>query len=384
MDQQEQSAFREMAAAFARRAVRPLLEHDSPDGDLDRIPAVLADADQSGLLASPRPEAAGYETGIFGRHTLDSGPRVSLLLLEELGVACGGVAMNFLALGLGSLVLGLAKNSPAGRPGRAVVALAEGGFPPGLSVIRDPSRSDPAKIRTVAVKKDDGYQLEGRKDFVYQSAGTEAYLVFARIEKDWAVFLVPAGAEGVKLEDAGDRMGLRGCELKHLVLTGARVPAEARLEFPGPLPEVAMEGLRLTWLGQLAIGTGIARGAITAARQYAAERYQGCAEIINHPGMRSLLADSETRVLTSQALLDRAALEPGQSQRALLRAAEAKLSGLPACAAAVTDCLQIFGGYGYMEDYRMEKRYRDVNTLKGALGGPRDLRSLVADLSLED
>ena len=176
---------------------------------------------------------------------------------------------------------------------------------------------------------------------------------------------------------------LRACPLVHLCLEGVEASENSRLEFSRPASDVVMEYLRLWWLGEVAVGAGMARQAVRRARDYAEERWQGCTEIINHPGMGMLLADSESRIMVCQSLVERAASETSSSPVSLAAAAKAKLMGMYAAAGAVTDSLQIFGGYGYMEDYRMEKLYRDVNTLKSVGGGPRDMRQIIAGLGRE-
>ena len=151
ISKEERAAFIEMAASFARRSIGPILEHESADGDLSRIPGILDQAFETGLLASPDPEAPGHQAGIWGTHTALHGPRLSLSLLEELAVACGGTAINLHALGLGSLIAGMAKNPPP-LPGRIAVALNENGFPPWPGTIREPAGQNPARIETVASK----------------------------------------------------------------------------------------------------------------------------------------------------------------------------------------------------------------------------------------
>jgi alkylation response protein AidB-like acyl-CoA dehydrogenase len=377
MTREDRAAFKEMAAGFAKRSVRPILEHESPDGDLGRVPAVLKEAYETGLLASADPGAPGFETGVWGRQALSDGPLLSLHLLSELAHACGGVAMGVHAAGLAALVMGMAENAAVLKAARAAVALMENGFPPGFGTILDPSRPEPARIETVAEAKD-GWAITGRKDFVYAAPETDAFVVFAREGSEWRAFLIPAGGAGVKVEDAGYRMGLRACGLKNVILERARVGDEALLKFSRPAAEVVMEYLRLWWLGTAAIAAGIAKGAEEAARQYAAERYQGCTEIIHHPAVNALmLAQARSRTASCAGAMERAAAEGG-ARPALAAAAQARLTGLADAAEAVTDSLQAFGGYGYMEDYRMEKRYRDVNTLARAGGSARDLRLLIA------
>ncbi|MFO8058837.1 MAG: acyl-CoA dehydrogenase [bacterium] len=375
--QEDIRAFQNMAESFAEKSIRPVLGHDTPDGDLARVPALMEKARENGLIASSNPEAPGHETGIWGRFAKDMGPRVSLLLLEELAAACGGVALNAHVLGLSALVAGSALECPE-VPENTAVALLEGGFAFTPEVLRYPSRQFPAAVETVAEDRGDEVALDGRKDFVCQAEGTRAYIVFARTGDEWRAFLADTDAHGLKAESAGRRMGLRSAPVVHLVLEDVRVGKERELQFGHPGYEAVLEYLRFYWLGNLAIATGVARGALDAALAYARERYQCCTEIINHPGVNSLLlGKAEAGIAACQSLLDRASAGSGESFRNVAEAAGARLAGLDHAARAVTDCLQAFGGYGYMEDYGMEKRYRDVNTLKCMGGGPRDMKAVI-------
>jgi len=381
---EERAAFRDMAASFARRSIGPVLEHDSPDGDLDRVPGVLDQARETGLLTSTDPSAPGYEAGVWGRHVLDQGPEVSLMLLEELAVSCAGVAMNLHVTGLGCHAVAMARNLPEPVPDRPAAAICENGFLPGPAVIKDPSRNEPAAVNTTAEKKGGDYLISGEKNFVYAGHGADGFVVFAREGQEWAAFLVPVETPGLTVRDAGHRMGLRACPLYHIKLEGVKVPEGNRLSYPGPVSEVVSELMRLFWLGAASMGAGAARGALAEARAYAAERYQGGTEIINHPGVNAMLLGSSEAAIDSCRAIASLACAEGGSRKGLLAAARAKLEGIEVAARAVTDCLQVFGGYGYMEDYPMEKRYRDINTLRYASGGPRELRLMIAGLSEEE
>ncbi len=375
---EEFSAFRDMARSFARRSVAPMLDHESPDGDLERTRSILDEAMATGVMASADPESPGHETGAWGRQAIENGPRSSLMLLSELASVCAGVAMNVHAAGLAALVLNMADKAPARVPARAAVALFEGGYLPGPSAIVNPSGAAPP-IAARARGEKGGYVLSGGKDYVFAPFGLEAFLVFALEADDWACFVVPREAPGLEEADSGIRMGLRACPCLNLKFKDLVLPAESRLSFSTKTAHLVLEYMRLNWLGMVAMSHGMARGALERAREYAEERYQGCCLIINHPAMGMLLSDASSRLLVLESLMEKASLEEGTAWRKFILAAEAKLAGLRAAADAVTDSLQVFGGYGYMEDYRMEKRYRDVNSLKCAGGSPRDLRAIIAE-----
>ena len=379
LSRDELAAFREMAASFAKKTLAPMLAHESPDGRLDLLPEILGQARVVGLLASARPDAPGRETGIWGSQTLAHGPQVSTLLLEELATVCGGAAMCLHAQGLAALLLLRAEKIPGNPPEAVAAAFAESFALPGLATLREPGREAPAAIATTAREAAGGYELSGEKTFVYTCGRPEAFLVFGRDAGGWACFLVPNDASGLVVSDAGARTGLRAAGLLHLKLDRVKLEEDRRLRFSAPAGEVALDHLRCNLLGLSAISVGVARGALASAKIYAAERYQGGDQIIRHPAVRMLLADSDARIAAGRAQVESAAGAEGSAEARLREAARAKLMVTAAAAQAVTDCLQVFGGYGYMEDYRIEKRLRDVSVLKSAGGSPRELRALLAD-----
>jgi alkylation response protein AidB-like acyl-CoA dehydrogenase len=133
--------------------------------------------------------------------------------------------------------------------------------------------------------------------------------------------------------------------------------------------------LKRHMLGLSAVAVGNARGALDTAKAYAAERYQGCAQIDEHAAVRILIGESASRIHMCCALLEQIAL--GETVT-MAQAFASKLRITLECSQAVTDCLQVLGGYGYMEDYRQEKRLRDALTLKSMVIKPDLLRMLCA------
>ena len=164
--------------------------------------------------------------------------------------------------------------------------------------------------------------------------------------------------------------------LTHLTLKGVQIPLEARLDDGDALP-LLIRSLSLHWLGLAAIGAGIARGAVKAARKYASERYQGGTMLENHPVIRMLIAGAESNMEAAGALAARAGDMHLDTPEIMRASAIARLTGLQLSTEAVTDSLQVFGGYGYMEDYGMEKRLRDVTVLKSMAGTPQYLKQFI-------
>lgn len=381
-------AFRDLAASFARRTVASMLEPEGPDGNLGAVPGILDEGDTAGLLTSPLPEAAGYEHGVWGSATDTAGPAASLILLEEIAAVCGGVAACFHAQGLGAAPVFAARgdcirdrSESERHPDRLAAAILESYGMPRLDVLLAPDRDAPERVHTVAEKSGAGYTLRGTKTFVYHPPELDSYTVFARVEgeDDWGCFLVPAGAKGLRAEAVEGRMGLLACGLCHLFLEDVSLEGASRLDADAGGRRLLLRELQLLWLGLGAIAAGTARGGLAAARAYCTERYQGGTLIIEHPAVKLLLAEAETRTEAAAAFTRSAASAPLGTLDGLRRAAMAKLFAADAAFRAVTDSLQTMGGYGYMEDYRMEKRLRDVSVIKSMAGSPDQLRLLIAE-----
>jgi len=367
MDTDQLNAMRETARRFARREVAPLVGTEGRDGDLARLPGVLARAAEAGLMASPDPDAAGFEYGVWGRASLDEGAAASVAVLEELAVECAGVAACVHFAGLGALEL-------AGAPadcGSGPVAVALLG--PGWRVSWPAFDAPPPG----AVQLGAGGLL-GACKFVCGAPSTRDYVVYAAGVHGWERALVSAAAEGLTAAKVDPRTGLAAVRVAHLHFEAVEVASAQRF---GPATPRAY--VRRLMLGLAALAVGNARGALREARRYAGERFQGGARIEDHAAVRLLLGDSASRVAAAAAWLREAAgaeaAQGGDEESvALWRALAAKLRCGKECGQAVTDCLQVLGGYGYMEEYRLEKRLRDAMTTEAMAVEPNTLRLLCA------
>jgi alkylation response protein AidB-like acyl-CoA dehydrogenase len=330
----------------------------------------------------------GFEYGIWGTSAgSPDGVRLSAILLSVMAEACAGIAMNLHAQGLASRVI-MSSGAPLpGPPARAAVALQEGHTFPDHRALAGPDSESGAGIGTRAIPAETGWLITGSKSFVYGMEGADAFLVFCRITEkdggeDLGCFIVPAGADGFDIQAIGGRTGIRACGLNHLVLNDVKVSPEHRLA-SGEAFSLIGQAVCLHWLGMSAIAAGNASGALKAAREYAATRYQGGAMIGEHPAVRKLLALSEARVEAAFAFLLQTAGFACAKWDFLRRCAIAKLMTTDWAFSAVTDALQVFGGYGYMEDYGMEKRLRDAIVLKTASGSRNYMETFVSDAGKE-
>ena len=379
---EELRGFIDVTRTFAAKTVAAIFDGKHPDGDTGKLPAVLDKAFEIGLAASPDRTQPGYEYGIWGSALHQAGLELSAELLAVLAEVCGGIAMNLHVQGLASQVVMHSGRVLPGPLIKVAPAIQEECGLPGYGTLHSPSRDAPARILTEARPAWDGCLVSGTKPFVYAMPGVEAYVLFCRVagEENWGCFLIPESAAGLQVTPVEHRTGLRACRLAHLTLKDAFIPHADRLDDGNALP-LLTRAVSLHWLGIAAIATGIARGAVRAARKYAAERYQGGTLIENLPAVRMLIAGAEANLEVSRALVRQTAAR-GPDSPALLRAcAIARLATLELCASSVTDALQVFGGYGYMEDYGMEKRLRDVTVLKSSAGTPNYLKQFIFEVA---
>lgn len=372
----EMHGFIDTAHAFALKSVTSIFDGEHADGTPDRINDVLSTAFSIGLATSPDLNQPGYDYGIWGKALSETGLAPSALMLSAVAEVCGGMALNLHVQGVASQVITFSGRTLKTAPIRVAPAMQEEFGLPGWGTLHVPTLDAPAHVISRARAVKDSYVLDGLKPFMYSMPGAEAAVVFCRVDDNWGCFLIPLNATGTESSDVGTRTGLRASYLNHLTLKDVKVPLEARLDDGDALP-LLMRALSLNWLGLAAIGAGIARGAVRAARKYASERYQGGTMLENLPAIRMLIAGAESNMEAASALVSRAAdMELGAPE--LMRAcAIARLTGLQLAAEAVTDSLQVFGGYGYMEDYGMEKRLRDVTVLKSMAGTPQYLKQFI-------
>lgn len=379
---EDMAHYQELARQYARKSITPIFEGEYSDGNLSLLPEKLKTAFETGIAATPDGSLAGCQYGIWGGAIEETGIIPSLFLLSVIAETCGGVAMCLHAQGVASNLVLQAKRELPFTPIRAGLCLQEDFCPPFLGTILSPDQDAPAKITTTAEQKGDTYVISGSKSFVYSMQDVDAYIVFARLGAQWGCFLIDAKDQHIEKNDVGVRTGLRACSVEHVKFNDVKIPMAARLD-DGNAREWVIRALCLNWMGMAAIAAGIAKGAAAAARKYAAERYQGGVQIEEHSAVKMLIAGAEASIAAAEGTIN--ALQEGgfTSLKAMKKCAAAKLTIMDLCARAVTDCLQTFGGYGYMEDYGMEKRLRDVTVLKSASGSTTYLKQFIFDVEKE-
>jgi alkylation response protein AidB-like acyl-CoA dehydrogenase len=386
-----QAAIESTLRRFAAEIDETLFSGEGPDGDLTRVPQLLAAARRMGIVADPAPAAPGYELGVWGRNCAKEGLGHSLLTLSLLGEACAGFAAAVHAQGLGCLALnGSEAIAPSARfaDGAPLAAV----FSPNYGIPLSIRRSFVGSGMTVS-QETDALVLDGTGHFLLAVAPPRALVCFAQKGSDggrqseWVALFVDADAAGTELAEVMPRTGLRACRQYHLTCNQVVIPAENVLHTGSAALRALQQVAACDWLGQAAIALGVARRSLRDSRAYTAQRYQGGRIIDKHASIQLLQGTAMYDIGLQEAMVYRHAqrsLSWFDPATLLQWAVQARLAVVEHAFRAVTDCLQTLGGYGYMEDYRFEKRLRDVGTLKSLHGAPDQLRLFLNELGRED
>jgi hypothetical protein len=378
MDWEERHAVEVTLGRFADKVERALFSGEGADGDLARLPSLLHEARGMGLVADPMPGAPGYELGVWGRDCWGEGAGRSLLTLAVLGQVCAGFATAVHAQGVACLALDGRGDCAAATP-LAAVFMPPYGVP--LS----------ARLRTVGSGLQlsgtgDALRLHGTGHFALAAEAPRKLVCFAQWAGsfEWVCLFLDATAAGVEMTEVTGRTGLRAARQYHVRCEGVSLSQGSVLCQGEAARRILAQVLACNWLGQAAMALGVARRSLQDSRAYTAQRYQGGGLIETHASVQLLQGTAEYDVALLAALLDQHASAPLSSLGPgdLLRwALQARLAVVEHAQRAVTNCLQTLGGYGYMEDYGLEKRLRDVSTLKSLHGAPDQLRLFLNELA---
>jgi acyl-CoA dehydrogenase len=366
----EQKALRELAHEFAAKEIRPRAaeydEHSTHPAD------VIAKAHELGLLNAHVPaEYGGLELSGFD----------GMLIGEELAWGCSGMATSLAANTLGAAPVLIAGTEEQKR--RFVAQLVDEPILCSFALTEPNAGSDVSGIQTTAVRHGDEYVLNGSKMFI-TNAGHAAWLVvFASTDKSkrhrgLSAFVVPAGLDGVVVERHLDKMGQRATDTSAIAFHDVRVPVENRLGEEGDGFKIAMKTLDFTRPGTAAGAVGVAQAAYEYAVEYAKVRIQFGQPIAMNQGVNFLIADMATEIEAARLLVWQAAWLHDQGKRATLQSSYAKRFAADTAMKVTTDAVQIFGGYGYMKEYPVEKLMRDAKLFQIYEGTSQIQRLVIA------
>src|SRR2546423_8579374 len=369
----EQNALREFAREFAVKEIRPRAaaydEHSTHPAD------VIAKAHQLGLMNAHIPE----EYGGLGLSTFD-GPPIG----EELSWGCAGMAVAIVANGLGAGPVLLAGRDEQQR--QWIAPLVDEPLLCSFGLTEPDAGSDVARMRSTVQRPGDEYVLKGSKMFITNAGHAAWTVVFAVTDKNkghrgLSAFVVPMEADGVTIEKHLDKMGQRSTDTSAFALNDVVVPAANRLGEEGDGFKIAMQTLDFTRPGTAAGAVGVAQAAYDYAVEYAKERVTFDVPIAMHQGVSFLIADMATEIEAARLLVWQAAWLHDQGKRATLESSFAKRFAADTAMKVTTDAVQIFGGYGYIKEYPVEKLMRDAKLFQ-IYEGTSQIQRLVLALEI--
>ena len=355
----EQKMIRDLAKKVAQEKMLPArAELDEKEEFPWEIVKISADA---GLMGVSMPEE--YEG--FGGGILEY-----CLVAEELSRVCLGIATSIVASGLGAMPILLFGNPEQKK--KYLPDIAKGKKLAAFGLTEADAGSDAGALRTTATRKGDGYVLNGTKQWITNGGEAEIYSVIAMTDRSKgprgaSALIVEKGTPGFDFGKKEKKLGIRSSATRELVFQDCFVPKENLIGKEGMGFIVTMRTFDRTRPGVGAQGVGLAQGALDEAVRYAREREQFGKKIISFQAVQHILADMATLVEAARALVYSVARYIDQSENPK---EISKVSGMAKVFASdvamkvATDAVQVFGGYGYMRDYPVEKMMRDAKILQ--------------------
>jgi len=305
------------------------------------------------------------------------------IVTEELSKACGGIALAFAGSGLGAFPILLFGNEEQKK--KYLPQIASGEKLAAFALTEPEAGSDAGAVRTTAKKDGDYYILNGNKIFITNGGEADIYTVIALTNPEKgargaSAFIVEKGTPGFEFGKKEDKMGIRASATRELIFNDAKVPAENLLGREGMGFIIAMKTFDVSRPGVAAQALGIAEGALEEALKYTYQRHQFGKNIISFQGIQWMLADMATQIEAARALIYEVAdmIDKGETKNIGHLSAMAKLFASDVAMRVTTDAVQLFGGYGYMREYPVEKMMRDAKITQIYEGTNQIQRNVIA------
>ncbi|KAB1928693.1 acyl-CoA dehydrogenase [Micromonospora noduli] len=348
----EQAAVRQLAAEFADRELLPHAAAWDRRESVD--PAIVGMLGDLGFLGLTIAETDG---GSGGDHL------AYCLVLEELGRGDSAVR-GIVSVSLGLVAKSIAAHGSAEQRAEWLPRLCAGSALGCFALTEPDSGSDAAALRTRAVRDGTDWLLTGTKTFITNGTTADVALVFARTggpgHRGITAFLVPTDSPGLTRREVHGKLGLRGQATGELGFDEVRVPDTARLGAEGAGFRLALATLAKGRMSVAAGCVGIAQGCLDAAVGYAGQRTQFGKPIAGHQLVQQLLAAIAVDTAAARLLVWQVADLIDRGQPFATEASMAKLFASEAAVRAANNAVQVFGGYGYIDEYPVGKYLRDA------------------------
>jgi alkylation response protein AidB-like acyl-CoA dehydrogenase len=367
----EQELIRRSVREFAEKEIAPRARHVDETGE---FPAeTFRKMGKLGLMGIPFPE----EYGGAGADSVSTA-----IAIEEVARACGSTALAYAAhMGLGSAPIAMFGSEAQKQ--RFLAPAASGEHMAAFGLTEPHAGSDAGATRTTATLEGDEWVINGQKMWITNAPVAGHIIVTALTDKDQgkkgiSAIIVPAGTQGLSFGKHEPKMGLRGSVSTAVMLEDVRVPRENLL---GERGKGFVQFLQVLDGGRVGIGAmsvGLAQGAYEAAVRYAREREAFGKPIGAHQSVANMIADMEVGIETSRLYVYKAAWLKDQGRPYSREAAVAKLYASEVSERVCRDAIQVFGGYGYSQEFPVERMYRDTRLLTIGEGTSEILRGVIA------
>ncbi|MGK2955861.1 MAG: acyl-CoA dehydrogenase family protein [Solirubrobacterales bacterium] len=365
----EQKDLREMAHNFADKEMRSVAWEYDKDGTWPQ--EVIDKAWEVGLMNTHIPEA-------YGGPGLDylSG----CLIEEEFGWGCSGIGTSLACNGLASAPVALGGSEETKK--KYLGMLTESAKLASFCLTEPDAGSDVAGMKTRAVKKGDKYVINGSKCFITNGQYADWFTVYAKTDPDAgskgiSAFVVDK-QDGVTIDKKEDKMGQRASNTATVTFNDVEVPAENLIGEENRGFKLAMMTLDRTRPGVAAMAVGIARAAFEAAVAYSKERQQFGVPIAMHQAIQFLIADMAVKVDAARLLTWHSGVQLDQGLSNTLTSSEAKRFAADSAMEVTTDAVQVYGGYGFIKEYPVEKFMRDAKIMQLYEGTSQIQRMVIA------
>ncbi len=353
----------------------------------EKVVPIRAELDETGAFPWTIMKSCA-ETGLFGVSIpeeyggLGGGCFENCIVVEELSKACLGVSVSYAASLLGAYPILMGGTEEQKKKYLSQIASGEKLAAFGLTEAN--AGSDAQGIRTEAKKEGDYYILNGTKQWITNGGEAEIYSVVAMTDRSKGgrgatAFILEKGMEGFTFGKKENKLGIRASATRELVFQDCKVPKENVIGKEGMGFILTMRTFDRTRPGIGAQAVGVAHGALEAATQYAKEREQFEKKIISFQAIQHMLADMATQTEAARALVYATARYIDSNPKDFSKvSAMSKVFPSDTAMKVVVDALQVFGGYGYMKEYPIEKMMRDAKILQIYEGTNQIQRNVIA------
>jgi acyl-CoA dehydrogenase len=366
----EQKDLREMARNFAANEMRKVAWEYDKEGTWPED--ILKQAWELGIMNNHLPEE-------YGGPGLDylSG----CLIEEEIGWGCSGIGTSIACNGLATAPILIGGSEEIKK--KYLGMLTEEPKLASFCLTEPDAGSDVSGMRTTATKMGDKYVINGSKCFITNGSYADYYTVYAKTDKDAghkgiSAFVVERNLDGVTVDKKEDKLGQRASNTATISFNDVEVPAENLLGEENRGFKLAMMTLDRTRPGVAAMAVGIARAAFEFATEYSKERVQFGVPIAMHQAIQFMIADMATKVEAARLLTWNSAVLLDQGKRNTLASSHAKRFAADSAMEVTTDAVQVYGGYGFIKEYPVEKLMRDAKIMQLYEGTSQIQRLVIA------